>query len=77
MDGARIIAFASEIQMLASPLPGREELSGCHLADSALADMYRRLGRIPEARASYEKALTLARQEPDRRFLAKRLDELK
>jgi predicted RNA polymerase sigma factor len=33
--------------------------------------------RIPEARASYEKALALARQEPDRRFLARWLQELK
>ena len=54
-----------------------EQLSGYHLAHSARADMYRRLGRIPEARASYEKALALASQEPDRRFLARRLAELK
>jgi RNA polymerase sigma-70 factor (ECF subfamily) len=44
----------------------------------------RRLGRLPEARASYEKALALImtgkdkdRQEPERRFLARRLEELK
>jgi hypothetical protein len=37
----------------------------------------RRLGRMPEARASYEKALALVRQEPERRLLAKRLEELK
>ena len=37
----------------------------------------RRLGRIAKARVSYEKALALAQQEPDRRFLAKRLAELK
>ena len=48
-----------------------------HLAHSARADLCRRLGRIPEARASYEKALALARQEPERRFLARRLEELK
>ena len=54
-----------------------EQLSGYHLAHSARADMCRRLGRIPEARASYEKALALASQEPDRRFLARRLAELK
>ena len=41
------------------------------------ADLCRRLGRIPEARASYEKALVLARQEPECRFLARRLEELK
>jgi RNA polymerase sigma-70 factor, ECF subfamily len=55
----------------------REHLSHYHLAHSARADMCRRLGRIPEARASYEKALALAQQEPERRFLARRLAELK
>jgi RNA polymerase sigma-70 factor (ECF subfamily) len=55
----------------------RAELANYHLAHSARADMCRRLGRIPEARASYEKALALARQEPERRFLARRLRELK
>ena len=55
----------------------RDELSNYHLAHSARADLCRRLGRIPEARASYEKALALARQEPERRFLARRLEELK
>jgi RNA polymerase sigma-70 factor (ECF subfamily) len=55
----------------------REHLSHYHLAHSARADLCRRLGRIPEARASYEKALALARQEPERRFLARRLEELK
>ncbi|WP_263352218.1 RNA polymerase sigma factor [Acidicapsa acidisoli] len=55
----------------------REELANYHLAHSARADLCRRLGRIPEARASYEKALALVRQEPERRFLAGRLRELK
>jgi RNA polymerase sigma-70 factor, ECF subfamily len=54
----------------------REQLTDYHLAHSARADLCRRLGRIPEARASYEKALALARQEPERRFLARRLEEL-
>jgi len=45
---------------LTNELLVREQLSGYHLAHSARADMCRRLGRIPEARASYEKALTLA-----------------
>jgi RNA polymerase sigma-70 factor (ECF subfamily) len=57
-------------------LLAREELANYHLAHSARADLCRRLGRIPEARASYEKALALARQEPERRFLAGRLEEL-
>src|SRR5579872_1359839 len=53
------------------------ELSSCHLAHSARADLCHRLGRIPVARASYEKALALAPQDPERRFLARRLAELK
>jgi RNA polymerase sigma-70 factor, ECF subfamily len=62
---------------LIDDLLAREHLSHYHLAHSARADMCRRLGRIPEARVSYEKALALAPQESDRRFLARRLEELK
>ncbi len=62
---------------LIDDLLAREQLSGYHLAHSARADLCRRLGRMPEARASYGKALALASQEPDRRFLARRLEELK
>jgi RNA polymerase sigma-70 factor, ECF subfamily len=62
---------------LIEDLLARDQLSQYHLAHSARADLCRRLGRIPEARASYEKALALAVQEPDRRFLARRLQELK
>jgi RNA polymerase sigma-70 factor (ECF subfamily) len=58
-------------------LLAREQLSHYHLAHYARADLCRRLGRIPEARASYEKALDLAQQEPERRFLARRLEEMK
>jgi RNA polymerase sigma-70 factor (ECF subfamily) len=54
-----------------------EHLSHYHLAHSARADLCRRLGRIPEARASYEEALSLVSKEPERRFLARRLAELK
>jgi RNA polymerase sigma-70 factor (ECF subfamily) len=52
------------------------ELKDYHLAHAAHADLCRRLGRRPEARASYRKALALARQEPERRFLERRLAEL-
>ncbi len=55
----------------------RDHLSSYYLAHSARADMYRRLGKIAEARSSYEKALSLTQQEPERRFLAMRLEELK
>jgi RNA polymerase sigma-70 factor (ECF subfamily) len=62
---------------LIDDLLAREHLSNYHLAHSARADLCRRLGRISEARASYEKALALARHEPERSFLARRLEELK
>jgi RNA polymerase sigma-70 factor (ECF subfamily) len=55
----------------------RGELVNYHLAHSARAELCRRLGRIPEARTSYEKALSLVQQEPERRFLAGRFQELK
>jgi RNA polymerase sigma-70 factor, ECF subfamily len=53
------------------------ELANYYLAHSARADMYRRLGRPAEARSAYEKALSLTQQEPERQFLARRLEELK
>ena len=48
-------------------------LAGYHLAHSARADLCRRLGRMDDARASYQRALALARQEPEQRFLRARL----
>jgi RNA polymerase sigma-70 factor (ECF subfamily) len=54
----------------------RGELDDYHLAHSARADLCRRLGRTAEARVSYERALGLTRQEPERRFLERRLREL-
>jgi RNA polymerase sigma-70 factor (ECF subfamily) len=51
-------------------------LTGYPLAHAARADLHRRLGRLSEARASYERALALSQQEPERRFLEKRLREL-
>ena len=51
-------------------------LDDYHLAHAARADLCRRLGRIGEARASYERALRLARQAPERRFLERRLGEV-
>ncbi|MEN3353285.1 MAG: polymerase sigma-70 factor, subfamily [Betaproteobacteria bacterium] len=54
----------------------RGELSDYHLAHSARADFCRRLGRTAEARDAYRRALGLTQQEPERRFLERRLDEL-
>jgi RNA polymerase sigma-70 factor, ECF subfamily len=53
----------------------RGDLTDYHLAHAARADLCRRLGRRTEARVSYGRALTLARQEPERRFLERRLAE--
>ena len=53
------------------------ELANYYLAHSARADMYRRLGRTAEARSSYEKALALTQQEPERHFLEERIRQLK
>jgi RNA polymerase sigma-70 factor (ECF subfamily) len=52
------------------------ELANYHLAHAARADLCRRLGKSSEARASYERALVLTKQGPERRFLEKRLAEL-
>jgi RNA polymerase sigma-70 factor, ECF subfamily len=53
------------------------ELANYYLAHSARADLCRRLGRTAEARPSYEKALALTQQEPERQFLRERLRQLK
>ena len=54
----------------------RGDLVNYHLAHAARADLYRRLGRVAEARASYQQALALAQQEPERRFLERRIASL-
>jgi RNA polymerase sigma-70 factor, ECF subfamily len=54
----------------------RGDLGNYHLAHAARADLCRRLGRTAEARAFYEQALRLTQQEPERRFLQRRLAEL-
>jgi len=61
---------------LIDALLGRGALADYHLAHSARAELCRRLGRTADARASYLRALELARQEPQRRFLERRLSEL-
>lgn len=52
------------------------ELCDYHLAHAARADLCRRLGDVPRARAAYQQALALTKQEPERRFLQRRLSEL-
>lgn len=76
---------AVAVAMRDSPLAGltlidiilaRGDLGNYHLAHAARADLCRRLDRTAEARASYERALGLTQQEPERRFLERRLSEL-
>ena len=62
--------------VLIDAILARGDLDDYHLAHAARADLCRRLGRNAQARASYQRAVTLARQEPERRFLERRLAEL-
>lgn len=61
---------------LVDAILGRGDLSDYRLAHAARADFCRRLGRTDDARASYQRALALTRQETERRFLERRLAEL-
>jgi RNA polymerase sigma-70 factor (ECF subfamily) len=61
---------------LVDTILGHGDLKDYRLAHAARADFCRRLGRTEEARASYQRALKLTRQEPERRFLERRLAEL-
>jgi RNA polymerase sigma-70 factor (ECF subfamily) len=76
---------AAAVAMRDGPLAGltlidailaRGDLDGYLWAHSARADLCRRLGRTSEARASYDRAISLTKLEPERRFLERRLGEL-
>ena len=86
MDGSPVVELnrAVALGMRDGPAAGlaivdtlMEPLEGYHLAHAARADLLRRLGRGKEALPSYQRALKLARQEPERRFLERRIAELK
>jgi RNA polymerase sigma-70 factor (ECF subfamily) len=62
--------------VLIDAILARGDLGNYHLVHAARADLCRRLGQTAEARASYERALGLTQQEPERRFLKRRLSEL-
>jgi RNA polymerase sigma-70 factor (ECF subfamily) len=62
--------------VLIEAILARGDLANYHLAHAARAELCRRLGRTAEARASYRQALALAQQEPERRFLERRIAEL-
>ncbi|MBI1889410.1 MAG: RNA polymerase sigma factor [Burkholderiales bacterium] len=61
---------------LVESLLGQEALSTYHLAHAAKADLCRRIGNAAAARDAYERALKFAKQEPERRFIRRRLAEL-
>lgn len=67
---------AAEGLALIDAILAKGELANYHLAHAARADLCRRLGRVADARASYQKALHLAQLGPERRFLERRLREL-
>jgi RNA polymerase sigma-70 factor (ECF subfamily) len=62
--------------VLIDAILARGDLQDYRLAHAAQADLCRRLGKTEQARAAYERALALTRQEPERRFLERRLTEL-
>jgi RNA polymerase sigma-70 factor (ECF subfamily) len=62
--------------VLIEAILARGDLKDYHLAHAARADLCRRLGRTAQARASYKRAIALARQTPERRFLERRLAKL-
>lgn len=87
MDPSPVIELnrAVAIAMRAGPAAGlqlvetilnRGDLADYRLAHAARAELCRRLGRTADARVSFERALALTRQEPERRFLERRLAEL-
>jgi RNA polymerase sigma-70 factor (ECF subfamily) len=66
---------ARGLEMIES-IRARGELAGYHLLWAARADLMRRMGRRAEAAASYRAALAIARAEPERRFLLRRIREV-
>ncbi|HEX5850192.1 MAG TPA: RNA polymerase sigma factor [Rubrobacter sp.] len=62
--------------LLVDAIMDRGELEGYHLSHAVRADLCRRMGDVVAARGSYKRALELAEQEPERRFLARRLADL-
>jgi RNA polymerase sigma-70 factor, ECF subfamily len=61
---------------LVDELMAQGHLHDYHLAHATRADLYRRMGRLKEARNAYQDALRLTRQGPEQRFLQQRLDDL-
>lgn len=84
-DQDRSLNRAVAVAMRDGPLAGLQllddilaqgDLANYHLAHAARADLCRQLGKTADARAAYQRSLALAKQEPERRFLERRLREL-
>jgi RNA polymerase sigma-70 factor (ECF subfamily) len=79
VNRAVAVAMARSLEeglALLDELEKREELGEFHLLPAARADLLRRLGRISEAADAYRRALTLAINDIERRFLRRRLAEI-
>ena len=84
LTGSAVVALNRAVAVAEAdgPEAGLELVDPLELADyqylhSTRAELLRRLGRLDEARPEYERALELARAEPERRFLTRRLAELR
>lgn len=75
LNRAVAIAEAGDAQAALDLVDGLE-LGDYRYLHSTRAELLRRLGRVEEARAAYERALPLARTQPEQRYLARRLAEL-
>jgi RNA polymerase sigma-70 factor (ECF subfamily) len=79
VNRAVAVAMARSLEQglaLLDELEQREELEEFHLLPAARANLLRRLGRMPEAAEAYQRALTLATNDIERRFLRRRLAEI-
>ena len=76
LNQAAAIAEAGDAERALALVDGLD-LDGYHYLHSTRAELLRRLDRIDDARAAYERALELVRSDPERRFLEQRLDELR
>ena len=75
LNRAVAVAMAEGPEHGLAVMDGIEGLDAYHLLHSARADLLRRLGRLEEARAAYQRALALATNPVERAFLRDRLDE--
>jgi RNA polymerase sigma-70 factor (ECF subfamily) len=75
LNRAAALAEAGEVEA-ALELVERLELDRYHYLHATRAELLRRLDRVDEARAAYERALELVHADPERRFLERRLEEL-